>query len=343
MSDKPKKTLDQIVNDTISSNFGISDADLQLLFEDPPPEMAHDTQPADATPPVEAEPNQEVVESTEPVESEDTTIPDADAIPSKTNPKPSGQGETTPNESSLQISKDLQLTKEQLGQLSTVVQELLRRSQMPKQTAEANQPNPLDEIDDQVIIESPRDAILKMIDIRLKSILPAAFVEYDTAVSVRANLDRFRADHSDFDELRPVMRQIVAENPAANDNPASLPRIYEEAKKRKEAALIAMRKELGVQPTPSTPTPATTATPQPSVEDLIQKVEAKLREKINQRRNASGTLSATQTAPVHPTDRQAPKTVNKPKTEAEAMFDDMMAAGPPSTQFLRGLELLTGK
>lgn len=337
MSDvKPKKTLDQIVQDTISSNFGISDADLQLLFEDPPPEMAHDNEPANATPPVEVEPQPG---ATEPVEPTEPVKPATDAIPPKTNPEPSREGDTTPKESSLQISKDLQLTKEQLGQLSTVVQELLKKSQTPRPAEATNQPNPLDEIDDQVIIEAPRDTILKMIDLRLKSVLPAAFVEYDTAVTVRSSLEKFRAEHPDFDELRPVMRQIVAENPAANDNPAAIPRIYDEAKKRKTAALEAMRKELGVQPTPPTPTPAPAA-PAVSEEELLGKLETRLREKIRQRRNASGTLSEGQNTPVHPTDRQAPKTVEKPRTEAEIMFDDMMAAGPPSTQFLKGLELI---
>jgi hypothetical protein len=326
---KVKKTLDQIVNDTLSSNFGISDADLQLLFEDPVAEPTTNPSPATATPTVEpVTPTPPAAEPTAPAVSTAVTEPVVSP------PEPL-------TDKSRDLENSLKTANDQIAQLSTVVQELLRKSQATGTEPVKNQTDPLADIDDQAIIAAPKESIVKLVNTMLKQVLPTAFTEYDTIRNTREFMDRFKSAHSDFDELRPLMRQIVSENPSVNDNTAALPRVYDEAKRRKATALEAMKKELNIPATPA-PTPVVT-TPKLSEEEILAKLETRIVENIRKRRNASVPSTSTQTAPVSPTDRMAPREPGKPMTEDERMFDDMMKAGPNSAGFLHGLELASKK
>jgi hypothetical protein len=75
----------------------------------------------------------------------------------------------------------------------------------------------------------------------------------------------------------------------------------------------------------------------------MTKLEQRLAEKIRKRRAASGALTNSQTAPVSPTERQATPIREKPLTDDEKLFEDMMNSGPPSTQFLKSLDLISKK
>ncbi len=323
MTEPTKKTLDQIVNDTLSSNFGISDADLQLLFEEPA------ATPAPAQTPVTATPTVEPVTPT-PLPAEPTApAPSAVVVP------PVAATPVPAQTANLELS--LKNANDQIAQLSTVVQELLRKSQVAGTEPAQVRTDPLADIDDQAIINAPKESVVKLVNKMLQNVLPAAFTEYDTIRNTREFLDRFRSVHSDFDELRPIMRQVVSENPAVNDNFAALPRVYEEAKRRRSTAIEAMRKELNPTVT-STP-----AAPKLSEEEILNKLETKIIENIRKRRNASVPSTSTQTTPVLPTDRMAPRDPNKPMTEDEKMFQEMMDAGPNSGKFLHGLELAAKK
>ena len=329
---KQKKTLDQIVNDTLSSNFGISDDDLQLLFDDPVVPTTDQT-PVTATPTVEpATPTPAAAEPTAPAVS--TAV-----IPPVVSPPEPSQIVVPTTDKSQDLENSLKATNDQIAQLSTAVQELLRKSQVTGTEPVKTQTDPLAEIDDQAIITAPKESVVKLINLVLKDILPAAFTEYDTIRNTKEFVDNFRSAHADFDELRPLMRQIVSENPASNDNPAALPRVYNEAKGRKGTMLEAMRKELNI---PASPAPVTSA-PRFSEEEILAKLEQKLVENIRKRRNASVPSTSTQTSPISPIDRMAPRATDKPMTEEEKMFADMLAAGPPSANFLHGLDLAAKK
>lgn len=336
---KPKKTLDQIVNDTLSSNFGISDADLQLLFNDPAATTAPDQTSANATltvEPVTAPPP--AAEPTAPAASPTVTLP-AVSMPEPPPTVPTVEPVSTMDKSK-DIEDSLKSMRDELRQLATIVQEQsTRRSQAPGTEPANATPDPLDEIDDQAIIQSPKENVVKATYAILKKVLPAAFAEYDTARATREFLDRFRSEHPDFDELRPLMRQVVAENPAVNDNFPALPRVYEEAKKRRLTALEAMRKELNI---PSGPVSTTTAPPL-SEEEIVAKVAKQLKEEITKRRQAAVPLTPSQTTPISPSDRQTPNVTTKPMTEEEKMFQEMLDSGPPSTKFLHGLDLISKK
>ena len=334
MTEPSKKTLDQIVNDTLSSNFGISDADLQLLFEDPVVEPTIDPTPAIVTPTVEpATPTPPAAEPTAPAVSTAVTQP---VVSTPEPPQPV----VATTDKSKDLENSLKTANDQIAQLSTVVQELLRKSQATGTEPVRTQPDLLAEIDDQAIIAAPKESIVKLVNTMLKNVLPTAFTEYDTIRNTRETLDKFRSAHSDFDELRSLMRQIVSENPAVNDNCAALPRVYEEAKGRKAAALEAMKKELNIPTTPA-PVPAPSA-PKLSEEEILAKLEQRIVENIRKRRNAS-VPSSSNPAPVSPTDRMAPRATDKPMTEEEKMFDEMLKAGPPSANFLHGLDLAAKK
>lgn len=330
---KSKKTLDQIVNDTLSSNFGISDADLQLLFEDPVVEPTIDPTPATAIPTVEpATPTPPAAEPTAPAVS--TVI-----VPPVVNVPEPPQPVVPTTDKSKDLENSLKMANDKIAQLSIAVQELLRKSQVPGTEPVKIQTDPLADIDDQAIIAAPKESIVKLVNAMFKNTLPAAFTEYDTIRNTKESLDKFRLEHSDFDELRSLMRQIVSENPATNDNCAALPRVYEEAKGRKAAALEAMRKELNIPATPA-PTPVPSA-PKLSEEEILAKLEQRIVENIRKRRNAS--VPSASSAPVSPIDRMAPRDVAKPMTEEEKLFDDMLKAGPPSANFLHGLDLAAKK
>jgi hypothetical protein len=333
---KTKKSLDQIVSDTLNSNFGISNDDLAALFEDDAALAAPAPTSEAVTPPIEA--------ATPPAPAVAPAAPAPAAEPTPNPPEPQ-KVESAPVQSK-EWEKDFASTKEQLAGLTTLVQELVRRTQIkPESTKADNRPNPLDEITDQDIMERPKESVVKAMRAVLGEVLPKAFQEYDTATTARQTIGQFAAQHSDFNELRPIMRQIVSEDPANNDNMAALPRVYEEAKRRKVAALAAMRKELAIPEAPvntETPTPAP-ATPQLSEEELMNKLEQRLAEKIRKRRAASGALTNDQTAPVSPGERQNTPIREKPLTDDEKLFDDMLKSGPPSTQFLRGLDLVSKK
>jgi len=326
-----KKSLDQIVNDTLNSNFGISDADLQALFEDTAAEAALVPTTVPATPTVEPVNLPPAV-----------TTPIVPAIVAPPVVVPESTQVVTSSPKSLDLESSLKAANDKLASLNIIVQELLKKSQTSPTDATIVTPsNPLDEVDDQAIIERPKESIVKMVPplvhAILKQVLPQAFVEYDNSRSVKEYIEKFRADHSDFEELRPLMRQIVAENPKVNDTIASLPRVYDEAKARKAAMLDTMKKELNLSTTNPVPAPSL------SEEEILTKLEQRIAEKIKKRRSLSGTLTASQTTPISPADRQTPTATDKPMTEEEKMFAEMMASGPPSTNFLHGLDLAAAK
>jgi len=336
MSDpKPKKTLDQITQDVLNSQFGISDADLSLLFEDPSTDLTPSPTPATTTPSVET--------VTEPVEPEPETTPvvtpapviPAPIIPSATPPEPSRPVEPVPDKSK-DVESSLTAQKEQIAQMQALLQELLKRSQAPE-TAKPVATDPNVDIDDQQIIEKPKETITKLVQGILKVVLPAAFSEYDTEISKRQTMDEFRRTHKDFDELRPIMRQIVLENPTVNNDVSALPRVYQEAKDRKAAMLESMRRELNIPIVPVTPAPAASVQPALSEEDMLAKLEQRIVEKIRKRRAALAATSPTG-EPVLPVARMTPIQKEAPKTEADIMFEAMLKAGVPSTDFLRNVE-----
>lgn len=324
-----KKTLDQIVNDTLSSNFGISDEDLQSLFDDSVVEPTTNPTSAIATPTVE--PATPTPPATEPT----VTAASTEVIPPVVSPP-----EPLPDKSK-DLENSLKTANDQIAQLLMAVKELERKSQATGPKPVKPQVDPTADIDDQAIIAAPKESIVKLMKAMLKDALPAAFTEYDTIRSTRDLVDKFRSEHSDFDELRSIMRQIVSENPASNDNPAALPRVYEEAKRRKIAALELMKKELNLPA--STGSEPALSTPRLSEEEILAKLEKRLVENIRKRRNASVPLASTQSAPVSPIDRMAPRDATKPITEEEKMFEEMLTSGPSSTNFLRGLDLVAKK
>jgi hypothetical protein len=257
----------------------------------------------------------------------------ATVVSSVTPPEPNRQVETVPDK----YESSLNAQKEQIAQMQLLLQELVKRSQVtepaaPKPAVIPN--NPLDEVDDQAIIEKPKENIVKLVQGILKVVLPAAFSEYDVQVGKRQAMDQFRKDHADFDELRPIMRQIVLENPSVNDDVSALPRVYQEAKNRKIAMLEAMRKDLNIQPPAPVVTPVSPAIPE---EEMLAKLEQRIVEKIRKRRAALVATSPT-TEPVQPVTRQTPAPAAAPKTEADIMFDAMMKAGVPSSGFLRDVD-----
>ncbi len=330
MSDKPKKTLDQITQDVLNSQFGITDADLSLLFEDtstdkstPSPTPAATTPSAETvTEPVVTEPEVTPIVTSTPV------IP-APIVPSVTPPEPNRQA-TVPDNKSKDLESSLNNQKEQIAQMQMLLKELLKRSQGTEPAASRTViPDPLADIDDQSIIEKPKETITKLVQGILKVVLPAAFAEYDVQISKRQTMDAFRGNHSDFDELRPVMRQIVLENPTVNDDISALPRVYQEAKDRRTTMLDTMRKELNI--------PITPIVPVVSEEDVLAKLEQRIVEKIRKRRAALAATSPI-TEPVLPVTRMTPIAKEVPKTEADIMFDAMMKAGVPSSGFLRDVE-----
>ena len=336
MVEKTTKTLEQITQDVLNSHFGITDEDLTALFADTTTDKGVSPNTSPVTPSTETATEPAKPVAVAPVETPKPAETPAPAVPPTQLPEPGRAGSVSP-----ETEKNLKSQAEQIAKLQLALQELQKRPQVqhvatPQTTQPVQQTSPLDEIDDQAIIEKPKESIVKLMNAMLRVALPAAFVEYDTAVSKRAAMENFRREHSDFDELRPIMRQIVLENPAQNDNPDALPRIYEEAKQRRLTYLESLKKELGVQP--AAPQSSTSAPqPQLSEEELLTKLEQRIAEKIRKRRAGAGTASPT-SQPVLPTERMAVPSSGPEPTEADKMMEAMLKAGTAAESFLKGID-----
>lgn len=324
MADKQQKTLEQITQDVLNSHFGITDDDLVALFADTTAEQT--------TGPATGQANSQDVQAAAPTETTETAMPQEPSastqVPPTVAPDHGRAGSLPPD-----LDATIKTQQQQIEKLQLMLQELAQRAAAQTRSAEAESKvaNPLDEIDDQQIIEKPKESIVKLVNTIMKVVLPAAFAEYDAALNARAMMEEFRRTHPDFDELRPIMRQIVLEDPATNDNPAALPRVYEEAKRRKAAVLDALKRELAGQPT------ASGREGQPSEEELLAKLEQRIADKIRKRRAGAGAASPV-SQPVQPPARMAPTTKEMPKSEADALIEAMLAAGSPSERFLRDVD-----
>jgi hypothetical protein len=329
MSERPAKTMEQITQDVLNSPFGIDDETLSALFADESTtKTLHPTTKAPTTPSEETATEPDAV-STRVEES----TPVQETVPPIPAPEPARGGSDSSLAKVKELEETLKAQQMDAEQIKAMLQELARRAQVNAVPAQAPS-DPFAEIDDQAIIESPKESILKLMGTMLKIALPAAFMEYDQAVINRRAMEEFRNSKPDFDELRPIMRQIVLENPSANNDPTALPRIYEEAKRRKAVQVEAIKRELNLTPaTPSMPAPV----PAVSEEELLAKLEQRIAEKIRKRRAASGASSPT-AAPVHPTERLTVVPKEIPKTEAEILLEAMLNAGTPSETFLRGVD-----
>lgn len=329
---KPTKTLEQITQDVLNSPFGLTDDDLVALFADTPNPEAELSATSSVPPSTETVTEQTSAGAEEPNETQQAQQQSAPSV------LPASQPDASTARSNVsELEAIIKAQQEQIAKMQAALQEITKRtlSQQKTQATETpSVPPVLDEISDQQIIERPKESIVKLVNGMLKTVIPAAFAEYDAALSKRAAMEAFRQAHPDFDELRPLMRQIVLEDPATNNNPDALPFVYEEAKRRRAAYLASLKKELGVAQ-PSSPQPASV----PSEEELLAKLEQRIAEKLKRRKASAGAASPT-SQPVLPPDRMTQQAKEVQKSEADVLLEAMLKAANPAQEFLRNVDVI---
>ncbi|MEM2991146.1 MAG: hypothetical protein QXQ02_08205 [Halobacteria archaeon] len=329
-----KKTIEQLTQDVFSSGMGLSLDDLNKIFEEESPQTT--TQP----------PQQQTGEGQpESVSEEEKATPPPAEGATVAPQSPSSTAQSVTGGISPELEALIREQAKQIQELKLAL-ESLRKEPQPFQHPTLQPPvkeaekNPLDEIDDQDIITEPKKNIVRIVKEVLKSDLPAAFMEYDSLLQKRIMMEEFRKSHPDFDELRPIMRQVVMENPALNYDPDALPKVYEEAKRRvmamKNTILEAIKKEAAqtVKPEPQ-PAPI-------SEDELLNKLERRIAEKLSKRRAGAGTASPT-TQPVSPFERVAEQSKPQTQNEVDEIIAEMLKAAPPAEHFSQAISKLLSK
>jgi len=339
MPDKTK-TLDDLAKQVIDNQAGLmSVEDLKVFFEDEQPAQ----NPTNQT-------TVEPVAAPAPQASTATPAPNAEPVVSQ----PTAQG-LVPDKfldedlvTSVQkltksygeVEAELKREKEERARLETMVQNLSvpqvsdqPTMAMPQQVSQPAQD--VDDVDDALFFDKPKEATTKVSKRVASEVAAAMLIAYHNALTEASKrvqyVEAFKAQHPDFPKYREDMAFILRARPELDKKAENLPMVYEMAKVRYNSRLDAMRKELGVPnvqpdiPAAPAPTPIPTTTA-PNESELVEKVKTALMAEINRRKAASGLTGGG--TPTSPANRSTNAVTQVPKSDEDALFDEMMASGP---------------
>lgn len=326
---EPKKDKIQELVDRVHSGLElISDEDLNVLFEEteqvaqsdptkiePTPTPAPN--PADATPPV--------------VKVGDGQAELLNEIPDKFREKDNATGSIKKMVKANQdLEAELTRKSQELSQLQSIVNEISRKPlsipNTPVRTEEPTKVEPEEVIDDATFFDKPTDNTVKLIKKYApqiaKEILVAGLQHYDTYITRRQVLDRFKSEHSDFDNFRSEVVEVCKEHPEWDNDVASLPKIYSAAKEK----AIAKARALNPQVANTLDIEKLKADIRAELEDSsVEKARLKIIDEIKKRKAAAGIL--TSGSPVNVSDRLKGQPKATPMTDEEKIFDDMLKSG----------------
>ena len=324
-----QKTLDDLAKQVIDSQAGLmSVEDLKVFFEDVPIAQA----PINQTP---AEP----VIAPAPQASTETPAPVAEPVVSQPNifefmPEKfkDVDAKTSVNKivkSYGDLEVELKKEREERANLDKMLQNLSTPAPLVDDTPMQPQMGNIDqeEVEDSLFFEKPKEATKKV----ASQVAAAMLIAYHTALTEAQKrvqyVEGFKTNHPDFNDFREDMAMILKARPDLDKRVEALPMVYEMAKARYKSRLDKMRKELGVQPesipisSPIIPAQSTLTN-----EELIEKAKTAILAELQKRKAASGITGGV--SPVTPTDRTQQTITQKPKTQEEIIFDEMMGSGP---------------
>jgi hypothetical protein len=323
MTSNKRKTLDEL-QERIHQGLDVSDDDLQVLFagEEPAPAAPQTVDPA-TTAPAAA-----IVQAPDPnaaPAAPSTGEPDLLAVmPDKFKSKDAKESISKLVQSYAELEARLAKQGDELAKARQALQEPEARPARAPVREVPPQPSvqPVPEEDEMSFLDKPRSESRK----EAAQVFWQGIQAYDLWKTRTDYINRFRSEHSDFDNYRNEIAEILSQRPDLNQDFGSLPAVYQMAKdlfnKRVQSAI---------------PT-----TPQVNVEELEAKLRAKLDAEYQERekamigkilegvrkRTAAGGISTSGNPPVNPADRAGNPPKTTPQTPEEKDFQDMLNAGP---------------
>ncbi len=316
MAERPRKTLDQLTQDVLESGISsISDADLETLFTE-----------VDGNPPATNNPPASTGNQAPATGSPGT--------PATGTPAPATSGDVSPPQGNIGASDAetkaaLAQQAEEIRQLKGLIETLKQPAIEPQVQRTDPNADPDDDIDDSMIIDKPKEMIKKMAERIAARTVILGLTHYDTQSRRERAIEQFKTTHSDFENLRGTMAQVVKEFPQLNKDPNALPRIYDLAKQRATKQGEELRTSLGLNEVDSLRREIQELKAQSGL--TIEQAKAKLLDEIKRRRSAQGTLSGSPAVSQDSRTTTAQRTV--PQTEEDKIFDDMLNSGPAKLTF----------
>lgn len=243
--------------------------------------------------------------------------------------------------------QEAELTRksQELSQLQNVVQELAKSPRAEYRPIAPTQPTvqpvkvetPVEEPDDLGFLDQPvastKTIVTKIINELVPEIVKQISVEqikdYDTFATRRSTFEKFRADHSDFDQYKSEFAEACSLHPEWDRAIDGLSKLYDFAK-----VLAKARGGAAVTPTPAVTQPTPTIDIEKLKADIRAEVEASAVEKatqnllaeIKRRRAVAGIVSSSPAST--PAERSIIQPRTEPLTPEEKEFQDMVDSGP---------------
>ena len=334
------KSIEELRDKVHSGLELLSDEELSVLFEDTE-QIAQGTPtqpqtvPNPSVAPVKAEVTPPV---TEPSKGQADLM---NLVPEKFRDKDEAASLNRMTKALQDTEAELTRRSQELSQLQSVVQELSRKpreefrtSQTQQVTQPAAQPTkvaePDVEIDDMSFLDSPvanavaiaRKVAKEIAEETSKRVSVEQIRDYDTFTLRRSTFEKFKADHSDFDNFKSEFAEACRLHPEWDNDVNGLPRLYDLAK--------TLAKARGTQ--------TTTNVPAIDIEKLKAEIRAEVEassyekakqavvEEIKRRKAAAGSISSNPL--TTPQERVSPFVKTEPLTDEEKIFKDMVDSGP---------------
>ncbi len=315
MVEEKKKDLQELTDRVHSGLDTLSDADLNLLFEEAEKQVA-------PTPPITPDPQQvspapTTVEPTPPVGESDKGQADLlNALPEQFRDKDVAASVHKMSDAFTSLQAKSTQDSQELSELRRMVSDLTnRKGAIPNPTV--TETPKVEEVDDTDFFDKPGENSKKI----AKQVFGELIREYDTFIVRRDALNRFKSTHSDFDTFQAEILEACKVHPEWDNDITALPRIYEAAKS------LAADKARRVNPAPTINVEELTAKIRAEVEaGAVDKARQSILEEIRKRKAAAGITSST--SPTDPATRLQAQTKTTPMTSEEKTFDDMMRSGP---------------
>jgi hypothetical protein len=321
-----KKTLEELAKEVMDTQMGLrSREELDALFAVEEPQTPAAPAPAVEPTPAPTPPTPPVETPVQPVE------PVTDGLDIL--------GDSLPEEFK---DKDVQTSVRKMAKSYGEIKAALEKEKKEKEELEKNFQSftappsyqqapvvaPTDEaVEDSMFFERPGEAVAKV----AKREAYNQVVAYHNALQKAQFVNNFKAQHADFEIVRPEIAEILQARPDLDKDPANLPAVYNMAKQLKGKRMDALRQQLGLAPgaPPTQPTNQSIDVDRIREEvtaEAVEKAKTIILNEIKQRRSLSGIPGST--TPMTPTQRATQPATEKPKTNDELIFEEMQNSGP---------------
>jgi hypothetical protein len=217
------------------------------------------------------------------------------------------------------LETELKKQKDETANLNKLVQSFIEKG---PEASPAPIPTPRDaDVDDQTFFERPTEAVKKI----AAQMAAAQIIAYHAATERQKYVEAFKTSHPDFESYREDIMAILKTRPDLDKDERNLPMVYELGKKRYVERMSMMRRELGLESTP-TPTPVSTVDVDAIKKAAYQEALANITDQINKRKAASGIQGAS--SAVTPDTRVQPRVKEQALSPDEQIMQDMLNSGP---------------